>query len=103
MPPSGTDDINDEAARIAAEILAENEEDEDDDDQALADLFSSLPVSEVDPLTGKTNTVMNGPDGSKVVIRDFGKWNGVNPSRTLEEACRAKVVLSPPPLAVGRV
>jgi ATP-dependent RNA helicase DHX29 len=86
---NGTEDVNDEAARIAAEILAENGEDSDDD-AALADLFASLPVNEVDPLTGKTNTVMNGSDGSKVIIRDFGKWTGVNPVRTLEEACRAR-------------
>jgi ATP-dependent RNA helicase DHX29 len=93
IPPTlnESDDINDEAARIAAEVLAENDSD-DDDDQALADLFSSLPVSEVDPLTGKTNTVMNHSDGTKVVIRDFGKWSGVSPSRTLEEACRARSV-----------
>ncbi|KAH8887822.1 P-loop containing nucleoside triphosphate hydrolase protein [Thozetella sp. PMI_491] len=90
VSPNGSDDVNNEAARIAAEILAENEDDEDDDEQALADLFASLPVSEVDPLTGKTNTVMNGADGTKVVIRDFGKWNGVSPTRTLEEACRAR-------------
>ncbi|GAB1319740.1 ATP-dependent RNA helicase DHX29 [Madurella fahalii] len=86
-PPAATDsdDINEEAERIAAEIL-----DEEDDDQALADLFSSLPVSEVDPLTGKTNTVMNGADGKKVTIRDFGKWTGVSPMRALEEACRSR-------------
>ena len=89
-PLGETDEINEEAARIAAEILAENGENEDDDDEALADLFSSLPVSEVDPVTGKTNTVLNGADGSKVIIRDFGKWNGVSPSRALEEACRAR-------------
>ncbi|KAK1754041.1 ATP-dependent RNA helicase DHX29 [Echria macrotheca] len=81
------DDINEEAERIAAEILAENE---DDDDQALADLFSSLPVNEVDPVTGKSSTVMNGTDGSKVTIRDFGKWTGMSPTRVLEEACRAR-------------
>ncbi|KAK0615208.1 P-loop containing nucleoside triphosphate hydrolase protein [Bombardia bombarda] len=80
------DDVNEEAERIAAEILAEGS----DDDQALADLFSSLPVSEVDPLTGKSNTVMNGADGSKVFIRDFGKWTGVSPMRALEEACRSR-------------
>ncbi|KAK4442660.1 ATP-dependent RNA helicase DHX29 [Podospora aff. communis PSN243] len=83
---SGSDDVNAEAERIAAEILAE----EDDDDQALADLFSSLPVNEVDPTTGKSSTVMNGADGSKVTIRDFGKWSGVSPMRALEEACRSR-------------
>jgi ATP-dependent RNA helicase DHX29 len=88
-PPATTDsdDINAEAERIAAEIL-----EEEDDDQALADLFSTLPVSEVDPVTGKTNTVVNGADGSKVIVRDFGKWTGVTPMRALEEACRSRLV-----------
>jgi ATP-dependent RNA helicase DHX29 len=83
--PNDSNDVNEEAERIAAEVLAE-----EDDDGALADLFSSLPVSEVDPLTGKTSTVMNGTDGKKVTIRDFGKWTGVSPMRALEEACRAR-------------
>lgn len=82
------DEINKEAKKIAAEVLAENGD--KDDDGMLADLFSSLPMSEVDPATGKTNTVINAPDGTKVVIRDFGKWVGVSPSRVLEEACRAR-------------
>jgi ATP-dependent RNA helicase DHX29 len=82
------DEVSKEADRIAAEILAENGESDDDD--ALADLFASLPTNEVDPTTGKTNTVINGKDGSKVIIRDFGKWTGVSPSRALEEACRAR-------------
>jgi ATP-dependent RNA helicase DHX29 len=82
-------DVNTEAERIAAEILAED----DDDDDGLADLFASLPVSEVDPVTGKTNTVVNGADGSKVIIRDFGKWTGVTPMRALEEACRSRLEL----------
>ncbi|KAK4098376.1 P-loop containing nucleoside triphosphate hydrolase protein [Parathielavia hyrcaniae] len=85
LAPTDSDDINAEAERIAAEVL-----EDDDDDQALADLFSSLPVSEVDPVTGKTNTVVNGADGSRVVVRDFGKWTGVTPMRALEEACRSR-------------
>jgi ATP-dependent RNA helicase DHX29 len=82
------DEVSREADRIAAEILAQNED--EDDDTALADLFASLPTSEVDPTTGKTNTVVNGTDGSKIIIRDFGKWTGVSPLRALEEACRAR-------------
>lgn len=80
------DDISAEAKRIAAEILAQD----DSDDDGIADLFASLPVSEVDPTTGKSNTVVNNADGSKVFIRDFGKWTGVSPVRALEEACRAR-------------
>ncbi|EEY20942.1 pre-mRNA-splicing factor ATP-dependent RNA helicase PRP22 [Verticillium alfalfae VaMs.102] len=83
-----TGDVNDEAERMAAEILAEGAGDDDDD--ALAGLFDSLPTNEVDADTGKTNTVVNGPDGVKVTIRSFGTWTGVSPMRALEEACRAR-------------
>ncbi|KAI0146271.1 helicase associated domain-containing protein [Xylariaceae sp. FL1272] len=80
------DDITKEAERIAAEVL---EQGEGDDDQSLSDLFGDLPVLEADA-TGKLNTVVNGPDGVKVTIRDFGKWSGVSPTRALEEACRSR-------------
>lgn len=81
------DEVSKEAARIGAEMLESNES---DDENALADLFASLPVNEVDPVTGKSITVINGSNGVKVTIRDFGKWTGVNPTRVLEEACRAR-------------
>jgi ATP-dependent RNA helicase DHX29 len=81
------DEVSREAAKIGAELL---EETGSDDDAALADLFASLPVNEVDPITGKSTTVVNGSDGIKVTIRDFGKWTGVNPTRVLEEACRSR-------------
>jgi ATP-dependent RNA helicase DHX29 len=81
------DEISKEAAKIGAAML---EEDSSDDDAALADLFASLPVNEVDPITGKSTTVVNSSNGVKVTIRDFGKWTGVSPTRVLEEACRAR-------------
>jgi ATP-dependent RNA helicase DHX29 len=81
------DEVSREAAKIGAALL---EETGSDDDALLADLFASLPVNEVDPLTGKSSTVVNGIDGIKVTIRDFGKWTGVNPARVLEEACRSR-------------
>ncbi|RYO83781.1 hypothetical protein DL764_009424 [Monosporascus ibericus] len=84
---SEEDDVAKEAERIAAEIL---QQDEAEDDQLLADLFASLPTQEVDTVTGKTNTVINGADGVKIYIRDFGKWSGVSPMRALEEACRSR-------------
>jgi ATP-dependent RNA helicase DHX29 len=84
------DEVSREAAKIGAAMLEENDS---DDDAALADLFASLPVNEVDPITGKTSTVINGNNGVKVIIRDFGKWTGVNPTRVLEEACRARFVI----------
>ena len=84
------DEVSKEAAKIGAAMLEENES---DDEGALADLFASLPVNETDPVTGKTTTVVNGSNGVKVTIRDFGKWTGVNPTRVLEEACRARFVI----------
>ncbi|TVY52452.1 ATP-dependent RNA helicase DHX29 [Lachnellula cervina] len=81
------DDVSKEAAKMGAALL---EDTGSDDEAALADLFASLPVDEVDPLTGKSSTVINGTNGVKVTIRDFGKWTGVNPTRVLEEACRAR-------------
>ena len=86
-PVDSDDEVSREAAKMGEDLLADTGS---DDDAALADLFASLPVSEVDPLTGKSNTVVNGANGVKVIIRDFGKWTGVNPTRVLEEACRAR-------------
>jgi ATP-dependent RNA helicase DHX29 len=79
-------DINDEAERIAAEILSQQEDDDDD----IAGLFASLPQNEVDPNTGKSQTVVNSADGTKLILRDFGKWTGVSPRRVLEESCRSR-------------
>ncbi|KAI1770617.1 P-loop containing nucleoside triphosphate hydrolase protein [Hypoxylon cercidicola] len=84
---SDDDEVTKEAQRIAAEVL---QQDDDDDDQAISDLFASLPTQETDAITGKTSTVINGADGIKITIRDFGKWTGVNPVRALEEACRSR-------------
>ncbi|KAI1178028.1 ATP dependent RNA helicase [Nemania sp. FL0916] len=79
------DDIAKEAKRMAAEILQGGS----DDDEALSELFASLPVQETDA-TGKMSTVVNSADGVKITIRDFGKWSGVSPTRALEEACRSR-------------
>ncbi len=82
-----SDEITKEAERIAAELLAQ---DDDDEDQLLADMFANLPTTEVDQETGKTTTVVNDANGSRITIRDFGKWLGISPLRVLEEACRAR-------------
>lgn len=85
LDKESNDDINDEAERIAAEILAET-----DDDDDIAGLFASLPQNEVDAATGETRTVITAADGTKIFIRDFGKFTGVNPRKALEEACRSR-------------
>lgn len=87
METPGEDGINDEAERIAAEILAQSEELDD-----LGGLFDSLPQNEVDPITGKSQTVINAANGSKLILKDFGKWTGIGPRRILEEACRSRYV-----------
>lgn len=81
------DDVNNEAERIAAEILAEAA---DEGEDGLSGLFDSLPQSEVDATTGQSRAVVNSADGTKIAVRDFGKWTGVNPRRALEEACRSR-------------
>ncbi|KAL2756093.1 hypothetical protein ACRALDRAFT_1050631 [Sodiomyces alcalophilus JCM 7366] len=80
-------EVNEEAERIAAEMLAQGEEDDGD---GIAGLFADLPTQEVDKDTGATSIVMNGSGGIKITIRDFGKWAGVSPVRALEEACRSR-------------
>lgn len=85
LDKESNDDINDEAERIAAEILAET-----DDDDDIAGLFASLPQNEVDAATGETRTVITAADGTKTFIRDFGKFTGLSPRKALEEACRSR-------------
>ncbi|KAM0295619.1 hypothetical protein ACHAO9_000700 [Fusarium lateritium] len=86
-PEESDDDINKEAERVAAEILAEaNDEDED----GIGGLFASLPQNEVDASTGESRTVVSSTDGKQIVIRDFGKTTGISPRRALEEACRSR-------------
>ncbi|KAH8169494.1 helicase associated domain (HA2) domain-containing protein [Sarocladium implicatum] len=79
-------EINEEAERIAAEILAEAE----GSDDGIEGLFDSLPQTEVDAATGQSQTVISSADGVKTIIRDFGKWTGVSPRRALDEACRSR-------------
>lgn len=81
------DDIAAIAEKMAKDILAENAEDDD-----IAGLFESLPQSEINPATGKLQTVVNSSDGTKLFIREFAKWTGVTPKRVLEEACRSRYV-----------
>ncbi|KAG5983989.1 hypothetical protein E4U55_006501 [Claviceps digitariae] len=83
------DDVNEEAERIAAEVLSQQDDDDDEDD-IIGGLFASLPQNEIDPDTGKTRTVINSANGTKLLLRDFGKWTGVSPRRVLEEACRSR-------------
>ncbi|KAH0543279.1 hypothetical protein FGG08_002342 [Glutinoglossum americanum] len=75
-----------------AEYGIEDDEDgsQDDDVGMLGELFTSLPETLVDPLTGSSSMVMSTAKGPRVIIREFGKWTGVSPRRVLEEACRSR-------------
>lgn len=65
---------------------------EEDEDLAsmVGDLFSSLPETSTNTVTGNTQMVNQTAEGETVTIRDFGTWAGVNPRRVLEDACRAR-------------
>jgi ATP-dependent RNA helicase DHX29 len=58
----------------------------------LGELFASLPETLVDPLTGSSSMVKSVAEDHTITIREFGKWNGMNPRRVLEEACRSRYV-----------
>lgn len=64
--------------------------DTEDTSMMLGDLFSNLPDTRTDSVTGLTTMVDESSNGVPTVIRDFGKWNGVSPRRTFEEACKAR-------------
>lgn len=59
-----------------------------DDDNALGNLFSSVP-SDV-PTQNQSPTTGGEGHASDLVIRDFGVVKGIEPRRILEETCRAR-------------
>lgn len=64
--------------------------DTEDTSMILGDLFSSLPNTRTDSVTGVTTMVDESSSGVSIVIKDFGNLNGVSPRRTFEEACKAR-------------
>ena len=82
---------NEAEARTSTADLDGHELSEGEDrSMILGDLFSSLPDTRIDVATGVTTMVDETSKGVAVIIRDFGKWNGVSPRRTFEEACKAR-------------
>ena len=61
-----------------------------DEDNLLGELFQTLPQSVTDTTTGVTSMTVDGQEGNRIIIRDFGKWTGLSPRRILEETCRAR-------------
>lgn len=66
------------------------EEDEDLVDM-VGELFSNLPETSTNTITGDTQMTNKTAEGETVAIRDFGTWAGVNPRRILEDACKSRL------------
>lgn len=56
----------------------------------FGELFSDLPNSATDSTIGTSNMKSANTASLTLVIRSFGKWNGIGPRRVFEEACRAR-------------
>ncbi|KAL8870659.1 MAG: hypothetical protein Q9174_003348 [Haloplaca sp. 1 TL-2023] len=68
----------------------------EDDVEALGDFFSGLPDFADSSNNGVVNQQANNTSHGPMTVRDFGKWNGVNPRRTFEETCKARYEASHP-------
>ncbi|KAL8817458.1 MAG: hypothetical protein Q9223_003713 [Gallowayella weberi] len=92
-PISYQSDGQDTAGRTTVQAnVTSNGSGDDSDLEALGEFFSGLPDATtsvgINRIDSDTNA--NNPLGRPVIIRNFGKWNGVNPRRTFEEACKAR-------------
>lgn len=83
-----TNNAEDQAS--TANLKGLEHSDTEDTSMILGDLFSSLPDTRTDSVTGVTTMVDESSSGVSIVIKDFGNWNGVSPRRTFEEACKAR-------------
>ena len=69
---------------------AKEQVEELDDTMDLGGFFGSLPEEQVNGDSGVKTMAVKSEEGTSITVRDFGKWTGVNPRRTLEESCRAR-------------
>ncbi|KAI9848422.1 MAG: hypothetical protein M1837_000217 [Sclerophora amabilis] len=70
-----------------ADDITTHDPDSDDSDEGfnmLEGLYPHQSGSLPDSITEQST------EDTKMTIRDFGKWNGMNPRRVLEEACRSR-------------
>ncbi|KAL8651060.1 MAG: hypothetical protein Q9226_004873, partial [Calogaya cf. arnoldii] len=83
-----------QVASDSTNLPLESSEDSENDSgvEALGEFFSGLPEPTPSDRHDHLASNAEGKDSEKgaVVLRDFGKWNGVNPRRTFEEACKAR-------------
>ncbi|KAL8699627.1 MAG: hypothetical protein Q9224_001329, partial [Gallowayella concinna] len=77
--------------KVQADVIS-NGSGENSDLEALGEFFSGLPDTttsdDSDRIESDTNA--DDPHHRRIIIRDFGKWSGVSPRRTFEEACKAR-------------
>lgn len=95
-PRSDTKSPSDLDNVISATGTVEKPSDQSADEdgvEALGDFFSGLPDYSNNGEDGVPNRDIEGSSHRPMTVRDFGKWNGVNPRRTFEETCKARSVL----------
>ena len=75
------------------EASKDSREEEDGGVEAFGEFFSALPeVAASDNNDRITSDASGkGSESGGVTIKDFGKWGGVSPRRTFEEACKARL------------
>ncbi|KAL8880813.1 MAG: hypothetical protein Q9192_007940, partial [Flavoplaca navasiana] len=85
----------DQVASDSKNQPSESSEDSEEDGgvEALGEFFSGLPETPPSDTNGHLTPNADGKESDRqaVVLRDFGKWSGVNPRRTFEEACKASI------------
>ncbi|KAL9602381.1 MAG: hypothetical protein Q9179_002563 [Wetmoreana sp. 5 TL-2023] len=86
-PPAEHEDVVAAASRTEK---SSNDSEEGDGIEAFSDFFSGLPDISSNGENGVPNPNTEDITPRRTTIRDFGKWNGVNPRRTFEEACKAR-------------
>ncbi|KAL8765432.1 MAG: hypothetical protein Q9209_007500 [Squamulea sp. 1 TL-2023] len=71
---------------------ASEDSEEDSGVDAFGEFFSGLPEAVASDENDRIISDVLGkvPERQEVILRDFGKWNGVTPRRTFEEACKAR-------------
>lgn len=74
---------------LVTSIDVDSQKNDDSDDQ-LEELFSGFPELSIKPDTDNIKNIIRSEENRVLRLRDFGRWTGVNPRRTLEEACRSR-------------
>lgn len=92
LDTASSDQRESDTATVGPVGETRNASEEDQDAEALGDFFSGLPDT-ASTIDGGANSPITKDSLSRpLIVRDFGKWNGMSPRRILEDACRARSV-----------